>query len=261
MAVSTTAHYCGRCGAPLAPAASFCGKCGTPVLMPAALAPAPVYRYAPAAPGAYPAARPTKLAPILIAGGLIAILVVVGLVVGGIAVSQIARGTHAECTVNCPPKFVSPLPEQASFTSTAYKFQVNYSSRWTVRDRSATGITLGTRVGRVQVTGIKGSSPEQAIQATITGLPSSEWQGVTLVGPLRGAHLGEVNGAGAIYAANLLGTSQTATKVRIAVIAATKGGVTVVVLASDPADTKGSPNGFPEGQEVDYMCTEFVWGG
>ena len=65
---------------------------------------------------------------------------------------------------------------------------------------------------------------------------------------------------GEMYSANLVGASQTAAKVRIAVIAATKGGVTVVLFASDPADPKGSPNGFPEGQEVDYLCTEFVWG-
>ena len=75
-----------------------------------------------------------------------------------------------------------------------------------------------------------------------------------------GAHIGDQDGAGAVYSANLVGSSQTATKVRFAVIAATKGGVTVVVFAADPADPKNSPNGMPEGQEFDYLCTEFVWG-
>ena len=94
----------------------------------------------------------------------------------------------------------------------------------------------------------------------VSGLPSSKWQDVTLVGNLRGAHIGDQDGAGAVYSANLVGSSQTATKVRFAVIAATKGGVTVVVFAADPADPKNSPNGMPEGQEFDYLCTEFVWG-
>lgn len=259
MAVAAPVRYCGRCGAPLAPGAGFCGRCGTPVLAQSVPSP-PAYRYAPAPPPGYPAARPAKLGPVLVAGGLIAVLIVAGLVAGGIAVSRIARsGGASQCTTNCPPKFVTPLPEQASFTSTAYRFQVNYSSRWTVRDQNAAGITLGTRLGTVQVTGSKATSPDQAIQATIAALPSSKWQSVTLAGTLRGAHLGEVNGAGAVYSANLVGTSQAATKVRIAVVAATKGGVTVVVFASDPADAK-QPNGFPEGQEVDYLCTEFVWG-
>ena len=258
MAVAAPTTYCGRCGAPLAPGAGFCGRCGTPVLMQAA-PPPPAYRYAPAPP-AYPTAGQARLGGVLIAGGLILVLLVVGLVVGGIAVSQIGRGGPTTCTVNCPPKFVAPLPEQASFTSTAYKFQVNYSSRWTVRDQNAAGVTLGTRVGLVQVTGSKGPSPEQALQATISALPTSKWQDVTPLHGLRGARIGDVDGVGEIYSANLVGSSQTAAKVRIAVIAAAKGGVTVVVLASDPADPKGSPNGFPEGQEVDYLCTEFVWG-
>jgi hypothetical protein len=258
MAVQAPA-YCGRCGAPLAPGARFCGRCGTPSMLQAAVAP-PVYNYAPAPRGAYPTAGQAKLAPALIAGGMILILVVVALVAGGIAVSQIGRGGHSTCTTNCPPKFVTPLPEQASYKSSTYKFQVNYSSRWTVRDQSGSSLTLGTRLGLVQVTGAAGTTPDAAIHAAIFALPSSSWQDVTEVGPLKGAHVGEVQGVGAIYSANLVGASQTATKVRIAVVAANNKGVTVVVLAADPADTKGSPNGFPEAQEVDYLCTEFVWG-
>src|SRR5947199_9465 len=126
--------------------------------------------------------------------------------------------------------------------------------------QAATGVTLGTRVGSVQVTGSSGGSPDRALQSTVSGLPSSKWQDVTLVGNLRGAHIGDQDGAGAVYSANLVGSSQTATKVRFAVIAATKGGVTVVVFAADPADPKNSPNGMPEGQEFDYVCTEFTWG-
>jgi hypothetical protein len=262
MAVATAARFCGRCGAPLAPGARFCGRCGTPVLAAAPAAP-PLYRYAPAPPATYPRSQ-TRLGPVLIAGGLIAILVVAGLVVGGIAVAQFARsgGGHATCTSNCPPKFVTPLPEDASFTSTTYGFTVNYSSRWTVRDQAPDGVTLGTHLGQVQVNGSKGSSPDQAMQAVVATLPTAKWQDVTVVTPaLHGAHIGDVQGVGAVYSANLIGASQTAAKVRLAVIAATRDGVTVVVIAVDPADPKGSPNGFPEAQLVDYLCTEFLWKG
>jgi hypothetical protein len=228
-------------------------------MLQAAAAP-PVYRYAPAPPVAYPTPGQAKLAPAFIAGGMIVILVVVALVAGGIAFSQLARGNHSTCTTNCPPKFVTPLPEQASYKSSLYRFEVNYSSRWTVRDQSPSGVTLGTRLGLVHVAGAPGTTPDQAVHDAIFALPSSTWQDVTLVSALKGAHLGAVQGVGSIYSANLVGTSQTATKVRIAVIAANDKGVTVVVLAADPADLKGSPNGFPEAQEVDYLCTEFVWG-
>jgi hypothetical protein len=259
MAVAAPARYCGRCGSPVDLGAAFCGRCGAV----APSAPRPVYQYSPAVPTAYP--RPqTRLGPVLIAGGLIAVLIVAGLVVGGIAVAQFARtgGGHSTCTANCPPKFGTPLPERASFTSTAFGFTVNYSSRWTVRDQGPERVAIGTRLGEIDVTGSRGGSPNQALQATVAGLPTAKWQDVSPVTPsLPGAHLGDVRGVGAVYAANLVGASQTAAKVRVAVIAATKGGVTVVVMAVDPADTKGSPNGFPEAQLVDYLCTEFLWKG
>ena len=210
--------YCGRCGEPLAPGSRFCGRCGTPVLQ-AAVA-MPVYRYAPA-PHVATAAQ-AKLAPALIAGGMVAVLLVVALVVGGIAVSQIGRGGHNPCTSNCPPKIVTPLPEQASYKSSVYKFQVNYSSRWTLRDQSGTGVTLGTRLGLVMVTGSADFSADHAMQVALQALPSSTWQDLALVKSLKGAHLGEVQGVGAVYSANLIGPSQTAAKVRIAVIAAMK---------------------------------------
>ncbi len=257
MAVSAPPRYCGRCGAPLAPGATYCGRCGTPVLMAAAAA-HPAYGYPPPPP--YPAGRQHKLAPAMIAGGLVVILIVVAVVVGAFAAARFAGGTHSPCTVDCAPKFVAPLPEEASFRSAAYKFQVNYSSGWTVRDQDAYGVTLGTKLGTLQVTGTNGGRPDQVLQSAVSSLPSSKWQDVTLVTSLKGAHLGEQDGVGAVYSANLVGSTQTAAKVRFAIIAASRGGVTVLVFAVDPADTKNSPNGIPEGQAFDYLCTEFIWG-
>lgn len=258
MAVAAPTRYCGRCGAPLAPGAGFCGRCGTPVLM-QAVAPRPMYAYAAAPPTAYPAATQPRLSTALVAGGLIAVLVVVALVAGGIAVSQLARGGHSTCTSNCTPKFVTPLPEQASFRSTAFGFTVNYSTRWTVRSSDDSGLGLGTRTGQVTVKGAKGENADEAMRQAVFGLPSSQWQDVATVTTLKGAHIGEVQGVGGIYSANLVGAAQTSVKVRIAVVAAQYRDVTVVVFVADPADSK-APNGIDDGQAVDYLCTEFDWG-
>ena len=62
-----------------------------------------------------------------------------------------------------------------------------------------------------------------------------------------------------MYSANLLGSNSTSAQVRFAVIIATRGGVTVVIFAADPADPKNSPHGIPEAQSFDYMCSEFRW--
>ena len=228
--------------------------------MQAAVAPRPMYQYPQAPPQAYRAGRPYRLGPALIAGGLVLILIVVATVVGLIAAAQLAGGHHSTCTSNCSPKLITPLPEAATYHSSAYGFTVSYYSGWTVRSQNASGVELGTHLGTVAVVGSKGQSPDQALQATVSALPSASFQNVTLVANLKGPHLGDQDGVGSVYSANLFGASQTVTKIRFAVIAASRNGVTVVVFAVNPADTKDFPNGMAEGQLFDYLCTEFVWG-
>ena len=254
MAYQQATRYCGRCGAPLAPGATYCGRCGTPAALNAVGAP-PIYRY----PSAHPA-RPYRLAPALIAGGFVLILIVVAVAIGGLAALQYASGGHSTCTLNCSPKFVTPLAEEASWRSAAYKFQVNYSSAWTIRSEDANTVVLGTKLGYVSVVGSSGSSTDQALRATVAALPSSQFQDVTAVSPLKGAHIGNQDGIGEIYSASFVGSSQTAVKVRFTVIVASQHNVTVAVFALNPSDIKDYPNGMAEGQAFDYLCTEVVWG-
>lgn len=250
-------RFCGHCGAQVTAGAPFCGRCGAPA--PAHIAPRPVYSYAAAGPAAYPTAGRFKLSQAMIAGGLLVLLAIVTVVVSALAVSRFAGGSHSACTANCAPKFVTPLPEAAAYRSSAFNFQVNYNSQWTVRSQDAGEVTLGTRIGSVEVVGARGGSAAQALQSAVSALPSGSWQDVTLVSNLKGAHLGDQDGVGAVYSANLIGASSAAVNVRFAVIAATRNGVTVVVFAVNPADPKSSPSGMPEGAEFDYLCTEFVW--
>jgi zinc-ribbon domain len=256
MAVQT--RFCGNCGAPLPPGAPFCGRCGAPAGPPAPVA-YPAYAYPRAAP------RPTRIGgdhtmQIAVAIGLLAILIIVTVGVTAFAIRG-SGGSHQPCTANCSPKIVTPLAAAATYTSSKYKFQVDYSSRWKVQAQDDAGIDLSTQIGEVSVAGSAGAQPlDQVIQNVVSGLPSASWQNVTRVGDLKGAHLADQSGLGAIYSANLVGSNTTATKVRFAVIAASRGGVTVVLFAVDPADTKNFANGMPEGQLFDYMCTVFRWG-
>jgi hypothetical protein len=220
-----------------------------------------------AAPGySYPIAPPARSArrygtsQIAIAGVLLAVLGVVTAGVTAFAVSQAIGKNRAVCTVNCAPKIITPLPAARTYHSSAFKYEVDYSSAWTVRSQDANGILLGTRLGTLQVVGTKSTLPlDQAIKSTVAALPSAQWQNVVQFSDLKGAHIGDQSGLGAIYSANLIGAGSTTTKVQFAVIAATRGGVTVVIVAIDPADLKNSPHGIPEAQDFDYLCAEFRW--
>src|SRR5487761_728214 len=254
-------RYCGRCGAPVPFGAPFCGRCGAPHQAAVAAA-APVYSYPIAPRMPYRTARQWRGSQIAVAGALLAILAIVTVAISIFAVSHALGGTHNACTQNCAPKFVTPLPESATFRSSAFGFEVDYNAAWTVRSQDANGISLGTKLGLVTVVGTKGGQPlTQVLQSTVGALPTAQWQDVAQVSDLKGAHIGDQDGIGAVYSANLIGANSTSAQVRFAVIAATRGGVTVVFFAVDPADPKNSPNGIPEGQSFDYMCSEFRWAG
>lgn len=187
-------------------------------------------------------------------------LAVVTVAVSAFAVSR-AIGNRATCTVNCAPKFVTPLPESATYRSSAYHYEVDYSSAWTVRSQDANGISLGTKIGFVEVVGSRVSQQlSDVLQSTVSALPTAQWQNVAPVSDLKGAHIGDQDAIGAVYSANLIGAGSTSAKVRFAVIVATRGGVTVVIFAADPADPKSSPHGMPEALDFDYLCSEFRWG-
>ncbi|MHB8610971.1 MAG: hypothetical protein ACYDAL_00895 [Candidatus Dormibacteraceae bacterium] len=227
-----------------------------------AAAAAPVYSYPVATAPVYRTARQWRSSQIAVAGSLLAILAIVTVALSLFAASHVIGGTHSPCTVNCAPRFVTPLAESATYTSSTYKFQVDYNSSWTVRSQDATGLTLGTKIGLVQVVGMQAGQPlSQVLQSTVTALPTAQWQSVAQVSDLKGAHIGDQDGIGAVYSANLIGTNSTAAQVRFAVIVATRAGVTVVIFVADPADAKNSPHGIPEGQSFDYMCSEFRWAG
>src|SRR6202171_1828853 len=259
--MATQVRYCGRCGAPVPFGATFCGRCGAPqAAAVAAAAPSHSYPMAPRVP--YRTAPRWKGSQVAVAGGLLAILAIVTVAITIFAVSHAPGRTHSPCTVNCAPKFVTPLPESATFHSSAFGFEVDYNSGWAVRSQDANGISLGTRLGLVTVVGTQGGQPlTQVLQSTVSALPTAQWQDVAQVSDLKGAQIGGQDGIGAVYSANLIVTNSTSAQVRFAVIVATKGGVTVVVFATDPADPKNSPHGMPEGQSFDYMCSEFRWTG
>jgi hypothetical protein len=220
----------------------------------------PAYAY-PSAPGR-PRTGSGRISgsQVMVAAGLLIILSVVTVAVSSFAVSQVL-GTHKPCTQNCGARIVTPLPAPASYKSSAYGFEVDYNPNWTVRSQDAQSVTLATKLGLLSVVGAKSGQPlDQVMQSTVSALPTSQWQDVARVSDLKGAHIGDQDGSGAVYSANLVGSNATAVKVRFVVIAATRNGVTVVIFGANTADLKNYPNGIPEGEQFDALCQQFQWG-
>jgi hypothetical protein len=174
-----------------------------------------------------------------------------------------AQGTFRPCTQRCGPRQVTPLPELSSFTSSTYHYAVGYPPNWSIQQQDGGSVAFSTRIrGAFVVRGQRAGKPEsQLIQEAIAGLPSSQWQNVQLVAPIHGAHIGFQDGAGAVYSADLAPAGGQALKVRIAVLAASKGALSVTVMGIDPADPEHSPNGIPEADDFDYVLSEFSWPG
>jgi hypothetical protein len=256
--MAVQARFCGRCGSQVAPGAAYCGRCGAPQFAQAVVA--PTYRYQTAPPGAVPSLGGMKMSQLAVGAALVLILAIATVGISAFAVSRVLSGTHPTCTANCGARIVTPLREASTYHSTAYKFDVDYNPDWTIRSQDAASVSLGTRLGHLDVVGTKSGQPlDQLIQATVTALPTSTWQNVGQVSDLKGAHIGDQDGLGFVFSADLIGSNATATKVRFVVIDATRGGVTVVVFAVNPADTKSFPNGIPEGRDFDYLLQEFRW--
>jgi len=257
--MAVQARFCGRCGAQVAPGSPFCGRCGAPQIALSAVAIPSPYTYPMAPPRPPGGVGRISGAQIAVAAGLLVVLSIVTVAVSAFAVSRIIAPRQT-CTLNCGPKLVTPLPESHTYRSAQYRYEVDYSSAWKLRSQDDARVTIGTRLGLLQVSGVRTTDePGIVVLNTVAALPSSEWQDVKRVADLKGAHLGDQDGVGAIYSANLVGTNAKAAKVRFAVIAATKGGVTVVMFALNPVDTKNFVNGMPEGQAFDYVCQEFRW--
>jgi hypothetical protein len=257
--MAVQARFCGRCGAMLNPQSPFCGRCGAPVVALTAVAQPASYAY-PMAPAPARARGAGRGAQVAVAVGLLLVLSVVTVAVSAFAASKVI-GSHPTCLVNCGAKFVSPLTEAHTYKSASFGFEVDYFSSWKLRTQDSAHVTLGTRAGLLQVTGSRASDqPDIVLLNTVAALPNSEWQSVARVSDLKGAHLGDQDGIGAVYSANLVGSNAKAVKVRFAIVVATRGNVTVVFFAVNPSDPKNYPHGIPEGQAFDYVCQEFRWG-
>jgi len=248
--------YCGRCGAPLPPGAPFCGRCGAPHRVQAA----PLYSYATTSPAARAAARGN-----IGHGRVIAIVAAVLLIAagGGALLANVLTKPVGHCSFDCGPPVGRPLAEAQTYTSSEFGFQVDYSAPFSEAQSDGHTLVLQDRNGTVTVVGQQRSKgDDQLVSDAAANLPSAQVQNVSSKLPVNGAHVGSAQGSGTIFSADgLPANGGEGSQLRVAIVAATRGDVSVVVVAAMSFDNDPrNPGGVAEAGLIDYFLTEFRWG-
>jgi hypothetical protein len=198
---------------------------------------------------------------------------VVVLVGGLAAVVTWAFHPHPKppCQIDCPPpeadtsarsSAAAPLHEEGTFTSSQFRFSVEYPSRWSVLSSGSAGALFQTSHGLIEFVGAAGAaSPAQLIAERIGRFDTTRLPDIRALGPVLGAHIGTQQGQGTLYSATLLPSSGggLGLLVRIGLVVARKDNLTVLATVLLPYDaSSGTLSG---AGEVDYGLTEFRWPG
>jgi hypothetical protein len=200
----------------------------------------------------------------LFVGSLLAV-VVVGLL-AALVTWALHPHTRPPCLIHCPPpeantdaQPVIARAEQKNFRSSSLGFQVEYSGKWKLDNSNGAKVVFQTRAGLLEVAGVT-TSPVQALTRRAAELPRSRLPDLRQAGPIHGAHIGIEQGVGVLYAGTLVPESGggQGIEVRVALIAARRGSLTMLFTALVPYDAS---TGRLPADDIDYAMTEFLWPG
>ena len=211
--------------------------------------------------------RPHRLNSAVFLIGAAVLVVLVGLL-AALVTWAFHPAPVAPCTADCPPPqapaalaAAAQLPEQATFTSSAFGYHVDYASPWKVQSGSAGSVLFDTRGGLFEVQGAQTSeSAVQLIQSVAATFQGSQLPDLADVGPLHGAHIGTQQGVGELFGGTYFPPSGggRSLPVRIGIIVATRGSLTLVATAFAEYDPQ---HDVIFADDIDYALTEFRWPG
>lgn len=122
----------------------------------------------------------------------------------------------------------------------------------------------GNGDGGIAFKASSGTDLNAANQAALNALPSSTFQNMQQIGPVRGAEIGLVNGEGTAWSGEYVDpTGSGATPIGLVVFSAAQNGVTITVTAFSAAsnDNSDQPYGLVIAQDLDYPVTYTLWKG
>ena len=195
-----------------------------------------------------------------VGGGLLAVIV---FVISLIAV--LVRVIPTPCSRGCGPASGQQAATASVYTNPKWGYSVPYDpSVFSVGGQDQNGVTLNASNGdgAIQFEATSGNNVNAANQAALNALPSSEFQGLQQIGPVRGAEIGLVDGQGVAFSGQYVDPSGiNATPVGVVVFSSTQNGVTITVTAFSSAsnDNADGPYGLSIGQQLDSPVTFTTW--
>lgn len=200
---------------------------------------------------------------------LTCVLVALILAGGGVGVGVVLHRNSPPSCPGCGGSSVSgdPLSEAATYTSPDLKFSVDYPDSWQITAQAGDGVSLHTSVsargqllaeGVVIVKGDRSTTDTAALIDKGKSLVPSSFKDLQDAGPIRGAHIADADGDGRLFTATFTGSDGNTQKGAVAIVAASKGGLGVVVVAGDGVGDQGGSTPL-ESSSYDYVLTEFRW--
>jgi hypothetical protein len=169
-------------------------------------------------------------------------------------------GTH------CPPPVTSAA---AGHVFKAQRFSFTYFDPWQISSQDANGavVTAGTNYGDLVVqlegTGVRAGTSAQALLAQATSnLDTSQLSGLQDQGPIYGASIGYVSGAGETYSAVADQPNAPSVPVFLQIMASVQGGTGLVFVAESSLDPNSPDPNDPRqvpGAEYDRMVNSVTW--
>ncbi len=190
---------------------------------------------------------------------------VLGLLACGITATP--TGQNNGCAnFNCPPPARSA---QAAHTFPAAHFTVQYFDPWQIQSSDANSAVIGaaTNFGdlTVQFASVNvssGTNAQALLQSEVQNLNTSQISGLQDQGPIYGAAIGYVAGAGESFTGIVNQPNAPSVPVYLEMMASTQGSTGIVFLASSALDPSGpsstDPRQVPNG-EYDRMVNSLVW--
>jgi hypothetical protein len=192
-------------------------------------------------------------------GAILALVVVIS------AVATLVHPGPQPCGLYCGPQSQPPLAAASTYTNSAHGFSIDYpADRLSVSADKPDSVEFHSDGGPIEFQVVRAASLEDAVSQAQQQLDSSVFQDMQEVGPVRGAELGYVPGRGTVWSATYQPPDGgDSGPVRIAIIAAQSGGLTVVATMFSDYDsgTDHAPYGLSGDATFDYPISGFHFPG